>query len=484
MAGWKRPSPLDVYKYIDKSNCGECGKGTCMEFVTDLLERKVTLEDCTHLMNDPKQQKNLAKLREMLTPPQLPVTFGVGDRACTIGGEEVFYRHQLTFFNPCAFAIEVHDELENFEETIQYLTDFVIERMGDRLTLDAIAIRCVSDDPNVFAEKVIVASEMTDLPLILCSWNVEALKTAAIAVAEKKPLLYAATRDNWEEIGDLAWEHKLPVVCFSPDLDELLSIAASLRKMGLKDLVLDPGTVVGEGLSQITVDKIYKLRLAAIEGGYPEAGYPILGVPATVWLNPLEGEKWETQYQEAYFGAILQSLDTSMVIMRSGRDPDENWILLAMMTFRQNIFSDPRVYPEVDPGIYTAGEPNRNAPIFVTCNYRMTKIPVLEDIEKAGFEDGAILLVVDAGGIAVEASVVGGQFSNTTIAEAIEEFKVFDKVDHRIVVIPGHAARFSGALEDDANCVVLVGPKDSSGVKDFMVSQWKPEELMQEFAER
>ena len=68
-----RPSPLDIYALLDKSNCGDCGLSTCMAFGTDLLERKVTLEDCTHLMKDPKQAKNLAKLREITTPPQRPL---------------------------------------------------------------------------------------------------------------------------------------------------------------------------------------------------------------------------------------------------------------------------------------------------------------------------------------------------------------------------------------------------------------------------
>ncbi|MFW9952570.1 MAG: (Fe-S)-binding protein, partial [Candidatus Thorarchaeota archaeon] len=44
-----RPSPLDIYTLLDKSNCKDCGRDTCMAFATDILERKVKVQDCTHL---------------------------------------------------------------------------------------------------------------------------------------------------------------------------------------------------------------------------------------------------------------------------------------------------------------------------------------------------------------------------------------------------------------------------------------------------
>ena len=65
-----RPSPLEIYTLLDKSNCKDCGYDTCMAFATDILERKVKVQDCTHLMRDPKQAKNREKLIKVITPPQ------------------------------------------------------------------------------------------------------------------------------------------------------------------------------------------------------------------------------------------------------------------------------------------------------------------------------------------------------------------------------------------------------------------------------
>jgi len=61
-----RPSPLEIYALLDKSNCKDCGYDTCMAFATDILERKIKVQDCTHLMQDPKQAKNREKLIKLI----------------------------------------------------------------------------------------------------------------------------------------------------------------------------------------------------------------------------------------------------------------------------------------------------------------------------------------------------------------------------------------------------------------------------------
>jgi acetyl-CoA decarbonylase/synthase complex subunit gamma len=122
------------------------------------------------------------------------------------------------------------------------------------------------------------------------------------------------------------------------------------------------------------------------------------------------------------------------------------------------------------------------APIFVTSNYRMTKIPVELDI-KGGNVD-SWLLVINSEGIGIESSVAGGQFNSSAIAEAVSEFKAFEKVNHRILIIPGMAARLSGALEDEADCYVVVGPRDSSAIPSFIEKQWDPEKFMKDYKER
>ncbi|MHA1988475.1 MAG: acetyl-CoA decarbonylase/synthase complex subunit gamma [Promethearchaeota archaeon] len=478
-----RPSPLEVYAVLDKSNCKECGYDTCMAFATDILERKVKVQDCTHLMQDPKQAKNRDKLIKIITPPQKPVVIGTGDRAVTIGGEEVLMRHQLTFYNQTAIFIEIADDDADLEETTKYLASIKLERIGDVLTLDGIALRNVSGDKEQFKLAAKKLAELSNLPIMLCTFNTDNMLYAAEAIKNKKPLLYAATKDSWEQIGRFAVQNNLPVAIFSNDLDELMSLSATLQKLGVKEIVLDSGTFFGSGNLSVTYDRIMQLRNSAINKEDVNAGWPVMGVPAVYWNQVKKGDEkelWEHQFQEIIMGAVMESIDTNLIVLHTGQKKEEIWGLLALMTLRQSVFSDPRIYPAVDAGIYKIGEPDDMAPIFVTSNYRMTKIPVEQDLLGANLN--CWLLVVDTEGIGIESAVAGGQFNAGGIAEAVKEFNAFDNVKHRVLVIPGMAARLSGALEDEADAFVVVGPRDSSGIPKFIETQWKPEDFMKEYA--
>ncbi|MFW9825224.1 MAG: acetyl-CoA decarbonylase/synthase complex subunit gamma [Candidatus Thorarchaeota archaeon] len=477
-----RPSPLDVYAVLDKSNCKDCGYDTCMAFATDILERKVKIQDCTHLMQDPKQVKNRDKLIKLITPPQKPVVIGTGNRAVIIGGEEVLMRHQLTFYNQTAIFIEIADDDTDLEEIIKYLTTLKLERIGDVLTLDGVALRNVSGDKEQFKLAASKIAELSDLPIMLCTFNSENLLYTAEAIKSKKPLLYAATKDSWEQLGTFAIQNNVPLAVYSNELDELMSISATLQKFGVKELVLDSGTYFGPGSLSATYDKIMQLRTSAINKEDVNAGWPVMGVPAVYWSQAKIGEDkelWEHKFQEIIMGAIMESIDTNLIVLHTGQKKEDIWALLALMTLRQSVFSDPRIYPAVDAGLYKIGEPDEMAPIFVTSNYRMTKIPVEQDLQGANMN--CWLLVVDTEGIGIESAVAGGQFNAGGIAEAVKEFKAFDSVNHRILVIPGMAARLSGALEDEADAFVVVGPRDSSGIPKFVESQWKPKEFMKDY---
>jgi acetyl-CoA decarbonylase/synthase complex subunit gamma len=472
-----------VYAVLDKSNCKECGYDTCMAFATDILERKVKVQDCTHLMQDPKQAKNRDKLIKIITPPQKPVVIGTGDRAVTIGGEEVLMRHQLTFYNQTAIFIEIADDDADLEETTKYLASIKLERIGDVLTLDGIALRNVSGDKEQFKLAAKKLAELSNLPIMLCTFNTDNMLYAAEAIKNKKPLLYAATKDSWEQIGRFAVQNNLPVAIFSNDLDELMSLSATLQKLGVKEIVLDSGTFFGSGNLSVTYDRIMQLRNSAINKEDVNAGWPVMGVPAVYWNQVKKGDEkelWEHQFQEIIMGAVMESIDTNLIVLHTGQKKEEIWGLLALMTLRQSVFSDPRIYPAVDAGIYKIGEPDDMAPIFVTSNYRMTKIPVEQDLLGANLN--CWLLVVDTEGIGIESAVAGGQFNAGGIAEAVKEFNAFDNVKHRVLVIPGMAARLSGALEDEADAFVVVGPRDSSGIPKFIETQWKPEDFMKEYA--
>ncbi len=57
-------SPYEIYEFLPKSNCGQCGMN-CMGFAGHLLSRDVKPEDCPEL-NEPGFEDNRQRLEEML----------------------------------------------------------------------------------------------------------------------------------------------------------------------------------------------------------------------------------------------------------------------------------------------------------------------------------------------------------------------------------------------------------------------------------
>jgi acetyl-CoA decarbonylase/synthase complex subunit gamma len=454
---------MEIYRLLPGTNCKECGDVTCMAFASSMIERDKVVEDCSPLFAEDKYIENRGKLLEMMTPPVREVTIGTGERAFNIGGEEVMYRHELTFFNPTALIVDIDDEMPSDEiaKKADMADKLTVERIGQELTLQGIAVRSKSGDETKFGDAVITVMENSDLPLVICSLNPELLEVALEIAAERKPLIYAATKENLGKVADLALKHGCPVVASSPgDIHGLLDIVTGLMNRGIEDIVLDIGTYpLGEKFGEM-IDNLAALRRLAIEDKVKEAGFPILGVPLVAWLaekDPVKGGVAEATL------AASQSLKyCDALIIHS----PEMWEILPLLTLRQNIYTDPRVPISVDAGFYTIGKPDENSPVLMTTNFALTYYTVASDLEASGVN--CYLLVVDTEGLAVEPAMAGSKLTPGVVKEALDSSEAKAKVNHKTMVIPGMAARISGELEEETGWDVKVGPIDSSRIQAFL----------------
>jgi len=461
----KELSPIDVYKLLPRTNCKECGEENCMAFATRVVNRQVPLEECPPLLTE-EFKSSYEKLQELLKPAVKEVVIGNGERTLKIGGELVMYRHEFTYMNPTAFMITVDDEMPEDEllKKVKSTQDFVYEYIGQPLRLDGIAIRSTSGESDRFQSAVKHVAETTDLPLVLCSFNPDVLEAGLIATQGRRPLIYAAKKDNWREFADLALMYDSPLCIFAPgDLNLLRSLSKTLKEYGVDDLVLDPGTFTGEGLPDM-IDNFTMLRRAACKEDDELLAFPLIGVPMIASLN--EGTEVERRWQEAWLTSMLIARYADIVILESM----ERWVLLPNVIFRQNIYTDPRKPVTVDPGLRVIGNPGKKSPVFMTTNFALTFYTVADDIERAGID--GYLLVVDTEGISVESAVAGRKLTADGVSDAISEFEVDQKVDHRRMIIPGRASRLSGEIEDVTKWEVLVGPLDSSGIPRFLQEKW------------
>ena len=461
-------SPIEVYRLLPRTNCADCGEPNCMAFATRLVNRELTLEACPPL-HRPEHAGDRAALDALLAPPVRVVTIGDGPTAVTIGGKYVVQRHEFTYHHPTACAMAVDDalSLDRLAERVRMAAEFSYNYIGRDLRLDAIAVRSATGDLERFREAVGTVAAACDLPLLLCSFDPEVLRGGLEAVPGRRPLLYAADRANWREMAELALEAHCPLAVSAPDdLAGLRSLTKTLRAWGLDDLVLDPGTFPGHGLAR-TLRNFARCRYAAIRGGDDLLGYPLLGAPLAAFAGE-ELDPTRCAFDEAVTASALLSRYTDLLVLQGL----EGWSVLPTLLWRFNLYTDPRKPVAVEPGLREFGSPDRQSPVLVTANYALTYFTVESDIKSANFP--CYLVVADTGGLSVESAVAGRYFSAAGIAEALAASGVGERVDHRVLVIPGLAARLSGEAAEATGWRVLVGPKDSSGLGPFLKERWPP----------
>lgn len=467
-AAIKELSPIDIYKLLPKTNCKECGQDNCMAFAAKVVNREVPLEQCKPLLK-PENEKAYKQLKELLKPAVKEIVVGVGDRAVKLGGKLVMYRHELTYFNPTAIALDVTDEMPEQEmlAKVKQTENYSFEYIGNTLRLDMIAVRCTSGDANKFKVAVKKVFENTKLPLILCTFNPHIAEAGLQVASQSKPLVYAANTANWRDMAELALMYNCPLVVSSPnDLNTLNSLVKTLNAYGVTELVLDPGTFADDGLAD-TLNNFTMLRRAACKYGDELASYPLMGVPMVAWAGKGETAEELVKWREAYIACALIIRFTDVLVMHGA----DGWSLLPTTVLRQNIYTDPRKPVAVEAGLKVFGTPDEKSPVFFTSNFALTYYTVASDIESNKLS--GYLIVVDTEGTAIDSGVAGRKLTAEKVADAIKASGVESKVKHKKIIIPGKASRISGEIEELSGWKVLVGPRDSSDIPKYLNEKWQ-----------
>jgi acetyl-CoA decarbonylase/synthase complex subunit gamma len=293
------------------------------------------------------------------------------------------------------------------------------------------------------------------------------LEAGLVAAHKTRPLIYAATKDNWKEMAEIALMYNCPLTVFAPgDVRLLKSLTKTLLEYGIQDLVLDPGTFPSAGLAD-TLNNFTMIRRAACKRGDELCGFPLMGVPMMAWTEKGETADEIVKWKEAHLAALLIVRFADVLIIHS----TEGWALLPNVVLRQNIYTDPRKPVAVASGLKVFGTPNENSPVMFTTNFALTYYTVANDIESSNLN--TYLLIVDTEGIAVDSAVAGRKLTAEKVAEAIKASELESKVKHRRLIIPGKAARLSGEIEELSGWQVMVGPRDSSEIPKFLQEKWQ-----------
>ncbi len=443
---------IEIFKLLPKTNCGDCGVPTCLAFAMNLAAGKAELSACPHVSDEAKE-----KLSEASAPPILPVTIGTGDKALKIGGETVMFRHEKRFENPPGLAILISDSMDDAEVNarLERFKNLEYERVGLTIAPDLIAVKCDSGDAAKFEALANKVKGGSNTNIILMSDNPDILAAGVKACADRKPLLYAATKDNADSVAALAKENNCPVVARADGLEELAAMTEKLVGAGLKNIVIDSGS---RTVRQAFEDQIV-IRSAALNKKYRPLGYPTIVFPCEMTDNPMKEALIASMFIAKYAGIIVLS-------------DFQGESLFPLLVERLNIYTDPQRPLATTEGIYEINNPNENSPLLVTSNFSLTYFLVSGEIENSKVP--SYLYVKDTEGLSVMTAWAAGKFSADIIGPAIKKSGIADKIKHQKLIIPGYIAAESGGLEEELEgWEILVGPREGAHIPAFLKS-WKP----------
>ncbi len=441
---------IQIFKLLPKTNCGDCGVPTCLAFAMNLATGKAELSACPHVSEEAKEQ-----LAEASAPPIRQVTIGTGDAAVKIGGETVMFRHEKRFENPPAIAVLVSDAMSDadVDGRLQRFKELRYERVGLNLRPELVAIQ--GDDAAKFAALVGKVAKNSDGGIVLMSTNPDVLEAGLKECADKKPLVYGATKDNLDAVANLAKENSCPIGVKATNLEEAAELTTKLTEAGLNDIVIDPGS---RTVRQAFEDEVI-IRNSALAAKFRPLGFPTITFPCEMTDNPMKEALIASAFIAKYAGAIVLS-------DLYGES------LFPLLVERMNIFTDPQRPLATEQGIYEIGNPSDNAPVLVTTNFALTYFIVSGEVE--GSKVPGYLLVMDTEGLSVMTAWAAGKFVADLIGPFVKKSGIEDKVKHRKLVIPGYAAAESGGLEEELpDWEIMVGPRESAHIPAYLKS-WTP----------
>lgn len=435
--------PLDIFKYLPKTNCKECGFPTCLAFAMQVAIGKIELSKCPYVSEEGKKQ-----LSAESAPPIRTITVGNKEKI-NLGGEIVLYRHEKTFYNPPGIGILLKEDMseEEIDNEIKSICEFKYERVGVILKGEFIGI--LDSNKGNFIN-IVKKSYQTGKNLILMSDNFENLKNAVEICKETRPIIFS--KNFTEDLINLVKENNLPIIVSGKDLEEISKKIEDLQNKGIEDIII---YLENEDIKEVFKNLIF-IRRAAILKRMKTLGYPVLTIPAFLTENYL---------LEGIYGSIFVAKYGSIILFSKINGE----VLFPILIERLNIYTDPQRPMTTPEGIYEIGKVDDKSPVFVTTNFSLTYFIVSGEIENSKVP--AYLLVQDTEGLSVLTAWAADKFNAETIASLVKKTKIGERLSKKVLIIPGLVAQIYGELEEELpDWKILLGPREAAHIPAFIRS--------------
>ncbi|RPI79616.1 MAG: hypothetical protein EHM45_02210 [Desulfobacteraceae bacterium] len=131
---------------------------------------------------------------------------------------------------------------------------------------------------------------------------------------------------------------------------------------------------------------------------------------------------------------------------------------------------------KVAPGLYAVGDPDANAPVLVTANYKLT----LDSVRKELSAVNAWILVLDTRGINVWCAAGKGTFGTAEVIRQVKNVRLDQVVGHKKLILPQLGATGVSGLQIKKECgfEVIWGPVRAQDIPAFLANRQKASSAM------
>lgn len=439
-------SGLDIYKLLPRTNCKACGFATCLAFAMALAQKRTALDKCPHVGAAAKEA-----LESASQPPIQLVTIGSGGPKVEIGNETVMFRHEEKFVHPAGIGFLIEDTLDADEvaSAVESINALVFERAGQHLAPDLVCIKNASGYQNRFANTVRKVALGCPLNLILAGTDHAAIVEGIGICKERRPLILCERGGPLAQFIATAKAYGLPLGIACSSIDEASVMTAAAKAGGVEEIVIACETATLASRIQCHTH----LRRLALKRGMRALGYPTLVFTGSV---DADQELAEAVAAVAKYAGIVVT-----------RHYDRSFVL-PLLVARQDIYADPQKPVQVQPRVYEVGAPTRDSPVLITTNFSITYFTVAGEVEASKIP--SYIICADAEGMSVLTAWAADKFTAETIAATLKKSGIEEIVRHRTLIIPGYVAVLSGKLAELSGWKVVVGPREASGIVQFMRS--------------
>jgi len=129
-------------------------------------------------------------------------------------------------------------------------------------------------------------------------------------------------------------------------------------------------------------------------------------------------------------------------------------------------------------GLIKIGNPDRNSPVFLTCNYHLT----VERVKRALRGIDCYLLVANSRGYNVWCGSAGGHLTNHSVISVLKTSGIEEFVDHRKIILPQLAATGieSKIIQKKTGWKEIWGPVYAKDIPAFIENRFKKTPEMRE----